>query len=139
MISWLEKNKLVSFGITIILFSVIFYISGLSFAASGKGEPAVIPLAEIYHISIFFLLAIFLFISCLERKWKPKKIILSILLVVVYAILDEIHQYFVPGRFCSLNDFFLDFTGIIFAVLIYSILIFSRIKFSENSKKYINF
>ena len=131
MISWLEKNKLVSFGITISLFFAIFYTSSLSFSASTTGVGPSGPLATIYHISIFFLLAIFLFISCLERKWEFKKIIPTILLVIIYAILDEFHQYFVPGRVCSLNDFFLDFIGIALAFLIYSILIFFKIKFSK--------
>ena len=31
-----------------------------------------------------------------------------------YAVLDEFHQYFVPGRSCSINDFFADFIGLVF-------------------------
>ncbi|MDD5699613.1 MAG: VanZ family protein [Candidatus Nanoarchaeia archaeon] len=139
MISWLEKNKLVPFGITAFLFFAIFYVSGFSFPVSTTGVGPSGPLATIYHISIFFLLAIFLFISCLERKLEFRKIIPSILLVTIYAILDEVHQYFVPGRVCSLSDFFLDFTGIAFAVLIYFILIFLKTKSSGNSKKHANF
>jgi len=30
-----------------------------------------------------------------------------------YAVLDEFHQYFVPGRACSINDFFADFIGLV--------------------------
>lgn len=30
-----------------------------------------------------------------------------------YAVLDEFHQYFVPGRSCSINDFFADFIGLV--------------------------
>ena len=130
MISWLEKNRFVPLGITTFLFFVIFYVSSLSFSGSNIGGPSS-PLATIYHLSIFFLLAIFLFISCLERKWEFKKIIPSIVLVVIYAILDEVHQYFVPGRFCSFGDFFVDFIGIAFAFLIYSTLIFFKIRFSK--------
>ncbi len=29
-----------------------------------------------------------------------------------YAVLDEFHQYFVPGRSCSINDFVADFAGL---------------------------
>lgn len=35
---------------------------------------------------------------------------------VVYGGLDEIHQYFVPGRYCSAWDFLADGVGIILAI-----------------------
>ena len=72
---------------------------------------------------IFFLLATFLFISVLERRWELKKISVALLIATIYAALDELHQFFVPERFCSVEDFLLDFTGIIFASLIYFVLI----------------
>ncbi len=121
MISWLERNKKVSWTITIIIFLIIFYLSSRKFAPSIGVSLNI--LAILYHISIFFLLAIFLLISVLERKWEFKKIVSSILIVTIYAGLDELHQYFVPGRFTSFSDFLLDFNGIIFASLIYLILI----------------
>mgnify|MGYP001606051789 CR=1 FL=1 len=124
MISWLEKNKWISWTITILIFVFIFYISSLSFPPPSAGPPSIT--ATLYHISIFFLLAIFLFISVLERKWGFKKIILSISIVAVYAGLDELHQFFVPGRFTSFSDFLLDFAGIAIASLIYFILIFKK-------------
>lgn len=121
MISWLEKNKIIPRLITILLLILIFYVSSI------KSFPSVgVPISTgsiLYHISIFFILTIFLFISVLEREWNWKKILLSLLVVSVYAALDELHQFFVPGRFCSFNDFLLDFTGIIFASLLYFVMI----------------
>jgi VanZ family protein len=38
---------------------------------------------------------------------------------VVYAILDELHQYFVPGRYMSLLDMGVDSLGILVASAIY--------------------
>jgi VanZ family protein len=38
-------------------------------------------------------------------------LLLSILLVVIYALLDEYHQSFVPSRTASLGDSFIDMTG----------------------------
>lgn len=121
MISWLEKNKIIPRIITALLFILIFYISSIkSFPSVGV---TISTGSIIYHISIFFILALFLFISVLERKWNWKKILLSLLIVGIYAALDELHQFFVPGRFCSFNDFLLDFTGIIFASLLYFVMI----------------
>ena len=124
MISWLEKNKGVSWTITVLIFVFIFYISSLSFPPPPAGPPSIS--ATVYHISIFFLLAIFFFISVIERGWNSKKIILSVLIVTIYAALDELHQFFVPGRYMSFNDFLLDFSGIIIASFFYFILIFKN-------------
>lgn len=122
MISLLEKNRWFSWTITTIIFLMIFYISSLTFPPPPPGPPSIN--AIVYHISAFFLLAFFLFVSALERKWNSKKIILSTLIVAVYAALDELHQYFVPGRYMSFDDFLLDFVGIAFACLFYFIIIF---------------
>ena len=130
MITWMEKKRFVPAGITILLFFTIFYVSGLSFSGSGAGGQGNLW-ATIYHISIFFLLAIFLFISCLERRLESKRTALSISLLLIYALLDEAHQYFVPGRFSSLGDVFLDLTGVAFASLIYFIMVFFKIKFPK--------
>lgn len=46
---------------------------------------------------------------------------LTILIGSAYAISDEIHQLFVPGRSGDVNDAIADVVGIIIVVLIYSI------------------
>lgn len=124
MISLLEKNRWVSWTITILIFIFIFYISSLTFPPPLVGPPSIT--ATVYHISVFFLLAFFFFISALDRRWKWNIIILSLFIVTIYAALDELHQYFVPGRFTSITDFFLNFAGIAIASLIYFILIFRK-------------
>lgn len=45
----------------------------------------------------------------------------SILLVMVYALLDEYHQSFVPSRTGSIYDSLIDFSGGLTALLIYKI------------------
>ena len=122
MISLLEKNRWFSWTITVLIFVFIFYISSLRFPPPPAGPPSIS--ATVYHISIFFLLAIFFFISVIERGWNSKKIILSVLIVTIYAALDELHQFFVPGRYMSFDDFLFNFAGITIASLIYFILIF---------------
>ena len=127
MISWLERNRVVSWAITSLIAIFIFYVSSIVFEPSP--QPSQTPLLPIiYHISIFFFLAVFLFISSLDRKWNFKKILSAITIVSIYAVLDEIHQYFVPGRFSSMNDFFLNFSGIVFASLLYFVMIAKKNK-----------
>jgi VanZ family protein len=52
-----------------------------------------------------------------EKDW----VFVSVIFSFFYAVLDEVHQVFVPGRSASLGDVFLDSVGIAFAFLIYFI------------------
>jgi VanZ family protein len=47
-----------------------------------------------------------------------KKISWMILICVLYAISDEIHQSFVPGRGPSIIDVFIDSTGAITGIIL---------------------
>ena len=72
-----------------------------------------------------FLMCNFLF--ALKDKLRP---FLSIFFSVVYAISDEIHQYFVPERACQLSDLDVDSCGVIFGIAVFCVLniIIIRIK-----------
>lgn len=50
-----------------------------------------------------------------------KKVIVGIVICILYAVSDEIHQLFVPGRSCQLLDIFIDSMGSIMGI---SLLIF---------------
>ena len=50
---------------------------------------------------------------------KEHKIIISISIGGVYAIIDEIHQYFIPGRSSMITDVGIDTLGVITGVIIY--------------------
>lgn len=58
---------------------------------------------------------------------------------VIYAVTDEIHQLFIPGRACRAFDVLVDGSGaaagIIFAVIVFSILNFIYIKVTKKKSK----
>jgi hypothetical protein len=54
---------------------------------------------------------------------NKNKIIKSQLLGSIYAITDELHQYFVPGRSCRLFDVFIDSCGIFTGIIIYILIL----------------
>jgi VanZ family protein len=122
MIKWFEKHKELSWIITILIAVIIFYLSTLSF---GKGFGGGLYITNwrsiVYHIVIFFALSLFFFISLLQGKENYKLFLFSILILISYAILDEIHQFFVIGRFCTISDVGLDIIGILFAFMVYLI------------------
>ena len=120
MIAWFEKHHLISMIITIIIGIAIFYISSLSF---GKGAPGPeFPLKSvIYHFLIFAIFAFFLLISLTKGKTKNRHfIMIAMLLAIAYGIADELHQFFVPNRYSSLNDALVNSLGIMISGVFYS-------------------
>ncbi|MBS1271599.1 MAG: hypothetical protein MAGBODY4_00731 [Candidatus Marinimicrobia bacterium] len=51
----------------------------------------------------------------------------------LFAVSDEIHQYFVPGRMMELNDFIADAAGIILGVLLYRFILAKYLRRIENA------
>lgn len=74
---------------------------------------------KLAHFSIYFIggILIFGFINTFPIK-KRNVVILTIIFGVLYAISDEIHQYFVEGRSAQVRDVLIDSAGIILATII---------------------
>ena len=73
------------------------------------------------HFSEFACLSFFmnnLFVSYKE-KLKP---IFACALSFFYAITDEIHQIFVPGRACQFLDMMVDLAGILSGFIVYAVI-----------------
>ena len=78
------------------------------------------------HFSIYTLLGFFTMNFALTfNADKYKRGIASWGAGTLYAVTDELHQYFVPGRSCEFRDVCIDslgvFTGIMIAILIVKI------------------
>ncbi|MDR2246783.1 MAG: VanZ family protein, partial [Treponema sp.] len=50
-----------------------------------------------------------------KRKWQP--FFISAATAALYGIIDEVHQYFVPGRDCNIWDWLADSIGAVFGGL----------------------
>ena len=74
---------------------------------------------KIAHFTLYTIGGFLLYNYTYENDQKSKRK-LAILIGVVYAITDEIHQHFVPGRACMLLDVFIDSLGVVLGVFIYS-------------------
>jgi VanZ family protein len=68
------------------------------------------------HIAEYGGLAALLYYALDPRHQKSKKFWLSLGGSFAYAVSDEIHQAFVPGRQCSLRDIGLDLLGALAAL-----------------------
>lgn len=65
-----------------------------------------------------------------QPKWKGRTIVL--LQVFISGALDEIHQYFVPGRYASFKDVLLDTAGGLAGIALLSVWLDVRKKISDN-------
>ena len=122
MITFFEKHNNLSWLITIIIVVMIFTLSSMTF---GGGYGTTNMNATLYHFLAFFFLEAFLLISLLQGKKNYSLLVLGITISIIYGITDELHQFFVPGRYCSIFDVGIDSLGVLSAGMIY----FVRMKF----------
>ncbi len=67
------------------------------------------------HLVEYFVLAFLLARAFYYQEWKPLSIETAVryavLVAILYAATDEVHQYFVPGRFADVWDWVADAIG----------------------------
>ena len=86
-----------------------------------RAQPIIRKLA---HFSIYALVGILImaFVSTYKLLlWK--KLVISIMVGLTYAISDEYHQSFVPGRSAEIRDVLIDVSGVIVGIIIVLIII----------------
>lgn len=114
---FLEKRRWLAVTLTILIGLEIFWFSSLSGKTTGAGI-SIMPI--VYHFCVFFLLNFFLLNVAINKDKIENKIFFLVLSIsTIYAILDELHQYFVPLRGSSFGDVVIDFFGITISALIY--------------------
>ena len=118
MIEWFEQNRRVSLIITFLIGVAIFLISSIPGSITqGIGSNGV---ATAYHFFVFFLFHSFLLISIKgQKEMRLTYTITAIILSITYAILDEIHQLYIPLRTASTGDILIDSLGIFLSAVIY--------------------
>lgn len=71
------------------------------------------------HFTLYTLGGMCICVSVmLNYNKSSKKYLISFIIGSIYAITDEIHQFFVPGRSCELRDVIIDSSGILIGIII---------------------
>lgn len=97
----------------------IFYFSSLSLPLDGKAGEGLS--GWMMHIVEYAVLSIAVYLAFKNASNIKEKRLATFMFVFLYAISDEIHQLFVPGRVGSFFDIGLDAVGSM-AVLVFSII-----------------
>jgi len=75
---------------------------------------------KLEHFAAYFILEILLALTLhFQNKFlrlKKNPILYSLLFLTLYAALDEIHQYFIPGRYADVFDWIADVVGGVLAI-----------------------
>lgn len=130
-------KKKISMFMVIIWMIVIFIMSSFTASESGGQSNFIVELIvsifnfndidlvslmvrKLAHFIEYFILGLLVFnmIKCYD-----KRIYIAIIICVLYAISDEIHQLFVVGRSCQIMDMFIDSIGSFSGILLFKLFV----------------
>lgn len=121
---------------------VLYFILGIYWLSlfiltsiPSKSLPSIKISDKINHFLAYFILSsLFYFAANLQVKYKKissRPVIWTLIIVGAYAVLDELHQIFVPGRLCEFWDLVANFVGI-FIGISFSYLVVGPLKLKKN-------
>ena len=73
---------------------------------------------KLAHFTEYFILGLLVYNLIHGNK---KKAYIAVIICVLYAISDEIHQLFVPGRSCQVLDIIIDSSGSLLGIILFYI------------------
>ena len=131
------KNKSSTF-LVLIWMIIIFIMSSFNATDSANQSNFIVNIiANIFNINNISLLCLiirklahfteylilgFLVINMFTKNNINNLYLISIILCIIYATSDEIHQIFVPGRACQLRDILIDSIGSITGIYLYKLI-----------------
>ena len=123
------KNQIIYWIPVYILMIIIFYFSSQSHTIIDGTDANIFFIAfdiehiisYLLHIVEYSILGGFVFRGFFHSKFKKNSKFLSITLAGLYGVSDEIHQYFIPGRFFSFLDMGFDILGVVVGIVIISL------------------
>ncbi len=127
LIAWCKpyaKYILIAWLITVITVSSIPSLPTLKIHTPSRD----IRLDYLIHFCEYGFMAIMTYLAFADRLFRinNSKWILLTAALIAFALMDELHQKFIPGRTYNIRDFISNVTGIIAALLL-CIYIFNKI------------
>jgi len=102
--------RFIFLALTILWAGVIFYLS----SQPSIDTPSLFPGQDkLFHMVAFGILGFFLMggMKVTNSGYRTRQVWFVVILVVLYGLLDEFHQYFVPGRTMDIYDALADAAG----------------------------
>ena len=102
---------------------------------SKLGSLASFVVRKTAHFTEYFILYCFSIAVCRYYVDIKKATIYCLFIVLGYAISDEIHQYFIPGREMAIRDIAIDFSGGILGFIVNWIIYKIKFNRKDNSNQ----
>lgn len=126
MIDFFFKNKVLLVYLPLVLYWIILFIAT---TLPVENLPKIKTNDKLSHFIAYYILAVLLNLTLkFQNKYIPlknKPELWTIIIGLLYGAIDEIHQYFIPGRFCEFYDWVANtlgvLTGVFSVYLIYKI------------------
>ena len=99
------------------------------------GELASFVVRKGAHFTEYFILYCFSITVCKNYVDIKKARIYCLFIVLGYAISDEIHQYFIPGREMAIRDVAIDFSGGVLGFIVNWIIYKFKSKDNSNQRE----
>ena len=80
------------------------------------------PVRKTAHATEYAILAMLIFAVISGMYDNIKHNLISLGFTTAYAVSDEIHQYFVPGRACMMTDVMIDLSGALVGLILVSLV-----------------
>ncbi|MCX7908980.1 MAG: VanZ family protein [Ignavibacteria bacterium] len=110
----IQKKSLLK--VPAIAFAILIFL--LSQIPGEKLPPNVFDLQDkVLHLFAYFLFGLSLIIATAVVKNRTRAFLIVILIGFFYALLDELHQMFVPNRVCDITDWAADFLGVVISLV----------------------
>ncbi|MBU1088786.1 VanZ family protein [Patescibacteria group bacterium] len=113
-----SKTRLYYFIPSILWMLVIFFLSSRSNTGIGGSRTNRFLIHKTLHLIEYAILAITFHFAFFKTKIFPQVQKYSILASYLYAITDELHQHFIPGRDGKITDTFIDLLGILIGLFL---------------------
>ncbi|MFA6602994.1 MAG: VanZ family protein [Candidatus Shapirobacteria bacterium] len=114
-------SRLFFWLLTILWMAFIFFLSARSTVGIGQTEVSRFLILKFFHLVEYFMLYILIRLASGSSKT-------ALILTYLYAVSDELHQIFVPGREGKWLDTLIDFVGTLIGLTFHR-LILTRFRF----------
>jgi VanZ family protein len=121
MIELFNDKPWIRYQLPVILWGLLIFVSS-SLPSQKLPNLPILGMDKAIHFGVFFVFALLTHRAIKYQDWFPylsrHALVYTVPVTILYGVLDEVHQMFVPGRDASVYDLVADGLGAILYVIL---------------------